>query len=152
MNIVELNEKNLGEAISLYKRTKAELYNALCREMPSDAEIEENLSGRNSGAITFLFVEKSVTYGLVTVNKASQEIENLCIDFALCNADVKQRILEFSIKQFSTITLVFVWVDSTEGLVSELISDYGFEYTGVQDYIDKQKSISRYKYFFKRKK
>ena len=152
MNIVELNEKNLNDALNVYKKTKARYFEALGKDLPDDKTIEDSLYCDETGAITFLFVEKSVVYGLVTVNKSTAEIENLCIDFAIADDSVKQRMLEFAIKQFSTITLVFVWADSTATDVSDLLESYGFEYTGEQDYIDKQRGISRNKYVFRRKK
>lgn len=152
MNIVELSDKYLGEAIKIYKKTKADFYQAIGKEMPSDEEITRMLYGEETGSISFVFVEKAVTYGLVTVNKATAEIENLCIDFSIGTGAIRQRILEFSIKQFSTITLVFIWTDTTEVALANLLEEYGFEYTGEQDYINKTSSISKYKYVFRRKK
>lgn len=152
MNIVELNEKNLSDALDIYKRTKAEYFVAVGKAIPDDKTIEDSLYCDETGALTFLFVEKGAVYGLVTVNKSTAEIENFCVDFSIADESVKQRMLEFSIKQFSTITLVFIWVDSISSALSDMLESYGFEYTGEQDYIDKQRGISRYKYVFRRKK
>mgnify|MGYP002521797304 CR=1 FL=1 len=152
MNIVELSDKYIGEVLRIYKTEKSEYFRAIGKEMPTDEEILHSLNGKDTGSISFAFVEKSVTYGMVTVNKSTAEIENLCIDYAIADKAARQRMLEFSIKQFSTITLVFIWTDTTEVTLSNLLEDYGFEYTGEQDYVNKERSISKYKYVFRRKK
>ncbi len=152
MNIVELNEKNLNEALRIFKSTKTEYYKAVDEQMPADEVIAEGFRGVSGEGITYLFTEKGVANGLVTIDKPIAEIKNFSIDFtALSKADLT-KILEFTVKQFSAITLVFIWVTSIDGAVMELIEDFGFEYTGEQDYIDKAKFLSAYKYVFRRKK
>ena len=97
MNIVELNEKNLNDALNVYKKTKARYFEALGKDLPDDKTIEDSLYCDETGAITFLFVEKSVVYGLVTVNKSTAEIENLCIDFAIDRRFGLARILRLRV-------------------------------------------------------
>ena len=41
MNIVELNEKNLNDALNVYKKTKARYFEALGKDLPDDKTIEE---------------------------------------------------------------------------------------------------------------
>ncbi|MBO4572756.1 MAG: hypothetical protein J5762_03200 [Clostridia bacterium] len=152
MNIVELNEKNLGEALRIFKKTKAEYYEAVGEEIPSDSVIGEGFRGVSGEGITYLFTEKGVCNALVTIDKPIAEIRNFSIDFsALGEADLT-KILEFTVKQFSAITLVFIWITSLDNAVMDLIEGFGFEYTGEQDYIDKDKFLSAYKYVYRRKK
>ena len=152
MNIVEVSEKNLREAIDIYKRDRAEFYAALSKEFPSDESLETELLGYETGAISYILSDKGKAYALFTTDKDSAEISNLCIDIDLLDAPVITKALEFAIKQFSAITLVFIWVDSLNGRISEILEDFGFEYTGEQNYLDKEKSILEFRYVFRRKK
>ncbi len=152
MTIVELNEKNFSDALNFLKKERG----ALCEEMecslPEDAEIELSFRGKSGEGITYLFLEKGNCNALVTVDKPNCEIQNFIIDFKAVNKTNLQKILEFTLKQFSAVTLVFIWVNSLEKELLDLIENYGFEYTGEQDYINKEKFISRYKYSFRRKR
>ncbi len=151
MNVVELSEKNLPEAIRIYKKSKEPFFQALGKDLPSD-EMVENEFYRYDTAITYLFMDKGTAHALITVNKDTARIENLCVDFIALDEQGLNKVLEFAIKQFSAITFVYVWVDSVDFATSEYVENYGFEYTGEQDYIDKEKFISKYKYVFRRKK
>ena len=152
MTIVELNEKNFNDALNFLKKEMG----ALCEEMesslPEDAEIQSSFRGKSGDGITYLFLEKGNCNALVTVDKPSCEIQNFAIDFKVVNKTNLQKILEFTLKQFSAVTLVFIWVNSLEKELLDLIEAYGFEYTGEQDYINKERFISRYKYSFRRKR
>ena len=152
MNIVELNEKNLTEALKVFKRIRAPYYEQTFKDCPDDDAIKDSFYGAGGDGITYVFTEKGSCNGLVTIDKSVAQIKNLSFDFsALADADLT-KILEFTLKQFSAITLVFIWVSSLETEVIDLLENYGFEYTGEQDYIDKERFISNYKYVFRRKK
>lgn len=152
MTIVELNEKYLGEALNFFKRERGVVCAEIGTELPEDSQIKEGFYGKSGEGITYLFLEKGNCNAIITVDKPSCEICNLIIDFNAMSAPNIQKLLEFTLKQFSAVTLVFFWVTSTETKLLDLIEDYGFEYTGEQDYIDKQRFISRYKYSFRRKR
>ena len=152
MNIVELNEKNLPEAIRTFKRLNAPIFEQISVEMPDDGAIESSFYGSNGEGITYVFTEKGNCNGLVTIDKADAQIKNFSLDLGVLGANELNKILEFTLKQFSAITLVFIWVNSINVPLAEVIENYGFEYTGEQDYIDKERFISDYKYVFRRKK
>ena len=152
MNIVELNEKNLPEALRVYKKFQAEVCEQTGAALPEDGEIEESFYGSNGEGITYTFLEKGNCFGLVTIDKAVAEIKNLTVDFSLLSKSDLMRVTEFTLKQFSAITLVFVWVSSLQTELMDFLEEYGFEYTGQQDYLDKAKYIQNYRYVYKRKK
>ena len=152
MNVVEVSEKNLKDAIEIYKRLTAPLYEAVPMPVPDDNELESILMGYESGAISYMLADKGKAYALFTVNKDNAEIENFCVDDSACGDSAINKTLEFAIKQFSAITLVFTWVDSLNTKLSEILENYGFEYTGEQDYLNKDKFISRFHYVYRRKK
>ena len=152
MNIVELNERNLPEALRVYKKFQAEICEQTGRVLPEDSEIEDSFYGTNGEGITYTFLEKGNCFGLVTIDKATAEIKNLTMDFSLLSKSDLMRVTEFTLKQFSAITLVFVWVNSLQSELMNFLEDYGFEYTGQQDYLDKSKYIQNYRYVYKRKR
>ena len=152
MNIVELNEKNLNEALKVFKRIKTPYFNDIGAEIPSDEAVIGSFRGASGDGITYVFTEKGNCFGLVTVDKSVAEIKNLTMDLNSLSSSDRTRIIEFTLKQFSSITLVFIWVSSLDTAISSLLEDYGFEYTGEQDYINKDRFISNYKYVFRRKK
>ncbi len=152
MTIVELNEKNFSDALNFLKRERGVLCEEIGCSLPDDSEIELSFRGKSGDGITYLFLEKGNCNALVTVDKPSCEIQNFAIDFKAINKTNLQKVLEFTLKQFSAVTLVFIWVNSLEKELLDLIENYGFEYTGEQDYINKERFISKYKYSFRRKR
>ena len=152
MNVVEVSEKNLHEALEFYKRDRADFYSALGKALPDDDKLEIDLLGYETGAISYILSDKGKAYALFTTDKDSAEISNLCVDLSVLDRSIVTKTLEFAIKQFSSITLVYVWVDSLNGSISEILEDFGFEYTGEQNYLDKEKSILNFRYVFRRKK
>ena len=152
MNIVELNERNLNDALKVYKKVRMPYYEQLSLSVPEDNVIKNGFYGSNGEGITYSFTEKGSCNGLVTIDKAVAEIKNLSLDFTALSALDLNKILEFTLKQFSAISLVFIWVNSLNTEVIDLIEGYGFEYTGEQEYVDKERFISDYKYVYKRKK
>ena len=149
MNIVELSEKNIVEAKGLFVLAKRSFYEALGQDVES-ADFESAL--KIEDASTYMLADKGVYQALVTVNKSASTIENLWINFDIVEEQYLSKFLEFVIKQFSAITLVFYWVDSTDDKVTHLIEDYGFEYTGEQNYVNKENNLLSYRYVYKRKK
>ena len=151
MNIVELSEKNLFEAVSLFRVAKGSFYEALGQD-PSDVDVRKMLLEDDPNSFSYMLSDKGVFGGLVTVNKPQAEIKNLWLNYDLLEEGAFQKLMEFAIKQFSAITLVYFWIDSVDGKLAEVLEDYGFEYTGEQDYVDKEKNLLKFKYMFKRKK
>ncbi len=149
MNIVELSEKNIVEAKGLFVLAKRSFYEALGQDVES-ADFESAL--KIEDASTYMLADKGVYQALVTVNKSASTIENLWINFDIVEEQYLSKFMEFVIKQFSAITLVFYWVDSTDDKVTHLIEDYGFEYTGEQNYVNKENNLLSYRYVYKRKK
>ena len=152
MNVVEVTEKNLREAIELYKRSKAEFFSAIDTPMKDDEALGEELMGYETGALSYVLADKGKAYALFTSDKDAAELSNLCIDYNAVDEAARERFLEFAIKQFSSITFVFTWADSLDDKLVDVLEGYGFEYTGEQYYLDKNKSVLRYHYVYRRKK
>jgi len=152
MNVVEVTEKNVREIVEFYKRCKADYFSAINSDGSSFDALCEELMGYESGAISYALVDKGKAYALFTCDKDSAELSNLCIDHSAIDGNTCKKLLEFAIKQFSSITFVFTWVDSLDSRLAETIEDFGFEYTGEQDYIDKERFLSRFRYVYRRKK
>ena len=77
MNVVEVCERNLKEAIDLYKRTKSEYFSAIGASMKEDAVLEEELLGYETGSISYVLADKGKAYALFTVDKDNAELTNL---------------------------------------------------------------------------
>ncbi|MBO7369172.1 MAG: hypothetical protein J6U25_02680, partial [Clostridia bacterium] len=138
MNVVEVCEKNLHEALDIYKRERAEFFTALYLTMPDDEKLETEFFGYETGAISYILSDKGRAYALFTTDTDRAEISNLCFDLGSLDKAAITKTLEFAIKQFSAITLVFIWVDSLNQRLSDVLEDFGFEYTGEQNYLDKE--------------
>lgn len=152
MNIVEVSEKNVKEAIELFKRSKSALYEAISAPMKEDSLIEEDLLGYETGAISYVLSDKGRAYVLFTIDKDNAELSNFCVDKKAVDAAAMERCLEFAAKQFSSLTFVFTWVDSLDVTLSDFLEAFGFEYTGEQNYLDKEKLVLRFRYVYRRKK
>ncbi len=151
MNIVELSEKNISEAKSLFVLAKRSFYQALGEDVEA-VPFEKVLKTDDDSVSTYMLADKGVYQALVTINKPASRIENLWINFDLVEEQYLSKFMEFVIKQFSAITLVFYWVDSTDDKTTHLIEDYGFEYTGEQNYVNKENNVLSFRYVYKRKK
>ena len=153
MTISELSERNINDALSLYKLTTKDYLEKTPRGEWSDEEIcQMLLDGTTDGDVTYMFSDKGVFLSMVTIAKAKAEIMNLHINFDLIDNYFPNRFLEFIIKQYSAISRVFVWVCSIDTKLCEVLEDYGFEYTGEQQYLNKESNVLRFRYVFKRKK
>ncbi len=151
MNIVELSEKNIQEATNLFVLAKQDFYQAIGKDINS-VNVEEVLKVSDETVTTYLLADKGVYQSLVTVNKPTSTIDNLWINFDIIEEQYLSKFMEFVIKQFSAITLVFLWVDTTDEKLTHMVEDYGFEYTGEQNYIDGEKNILNLRYVYKRRK
>ena len=152
MNVVEVCERNLKEAVDLYKRTKAEYFSTIGAKMKEDSALEDELLGYETGSISYVLADKGKAYALFTVDKENAELANLCVDHQIVDRAAMERCLEFAVKQFSSITFVFTWADSLDASLSNSLEDFGFEYTGEQNYLDKEKTVLRFRYVYRRKK
>lgn len=151
MNIVELSEKNIAEAKNLFVIAKGEFFNAMDRDAEI-IDIGQYLLPQSDSFVTYMLADKGVYQSLVTLNKSTATIENLWINFGIAEDMYLSKFLEFAIKQFSAQPLVFYWVESTDEKVTRLIENYGFDYTGEQAYVDKERNISKFRYVYRRKK
>lgn len=151
MNILELTERNVAEARNLFMLAKGGFYEAIGQDV-ADVDIEKVLKLDDDTVTTYLLVDKGVYQSLVTVNKPTSTIDNFWVNFDIVDEQYLSKFMEFVIKQFSAITLVFLWVDSTDDKLAALVEDYGFEYTGEQNYIDGEKNILNFRYVYKRRK
>lgn len=153
MNISEINERNVADALTLYKSATADYCDYFGKKLVSyDDFAEKMLKNEKDGDFCYLFYDKTTLLAMVTIAKQRAEIENLYVNFDVVDQYFGNKYLEFVIKQFSAISRVSVWVVSKDLKLIDLIESYGFEYTGEQEYLSKENYILRYKYIFKRKK
>lgn len=153
MNINELSEKNLHDAVQMYKTSVSAYAKFLPNGESSDEEIAQTfLDYENNGDFTYLFYDRGAPVAMATIEKSKAEIRNLFVNFDLIDEFFTTKYLEFIIKQFSAITRVFIWVVSLDTKACEMLEDYGFEYTGEQEYLSKENNILKFRYLFKRKK
>lgn len=153
MNINELSEKNLRDAVQMYKLHTKDYFNYVHGSDFSDDDIADMLQDLDAdGDFTYLFCDKGTTLAMLTVSKQRAEIINMFVNFSSCDEFFATKFLEFAIKQFSAITRVFIWVPSVHTSIQFMLEDYGFEYTGEQQYISKEHNLLKFKYVFKRKK
>ena len=152
MTIFELSEKNIGDAVALYKTT-TESYSDYLPNPPTDEEIAEKLfSFERRGDFTYLFYDKGVIVAMISVCKTVGEVENIHVNFPLVESSFPAKFLEFAVKQLSNFPRIGTTVVSTDSCAVEMLEKYGFEYTGEQEYISKEHNVLRYKYVCKRKK
>lgn len=153
MTISELTEKNVNDALALYKHSTKDYLDLTPRGLLSDEEIcKMLLKGETEDDITYLFYDKGALLSMVTISKSKAEIFNLHVNFDLIDNYFPTRLLEFIIKQYSAISRVFIWVCSVNLKLCGMLEDYGFEYTGEQQYLNKDSNILRFRYVFRRKK
>lgn len=151
MNIVELSDKNVLEAKNLFLLAKSNFYQALGKDV-EEVDLNKVLKVDDDTVATYMLADKGVYQCLVTVNKPNSTIDNLWINFDVIEEQYLNKFMEFVIKQFSAITLVFLWVNSTDDKLTEMIENYGFEYTGEQNYLDKDTNVLAFRYMYRRKK
>lgn len=151
MNIVELSEKNILEAKNLFLLSKSDFYQALGKNI-EEVDLNTVLKVNDDTVGTYMLADKGVYQCLVTVNKPTATIENLWINFDIIDEQYLNKFMEFVIKQFSAITLVFIWVDSLDEKLTNMLENYGFEYTGEQNYLLKDKNLLAFRYMYRRKK
>lgn len=153
MNINELNEKNVVDALELYKASTIDYNEYFGKKLVSYEDFTAKmLENEKNGDFCYLFYDKTSLLAMATIAKQRAEIDNLYVNFDLVDEYFGEKYLEFVIKQFSAISRVSVWVVSKDVKIMELIENYGFEYTGEQEYLSKEHCILRYKYVFRRKK
>lgn len=153
MNIFELSEKNLNDAVALYRNTTEKYLEYLSDHPLTDDEIGKMLMEYElRGDFTYVFYDRGNAIAMVSICKSSAEIANLHVNFDAVDPHFPDKFLEFVVKQFSTIVRVFTTVVSCDTKAVDLLEKYGFEYTGEQEYISKEKNVLRYRYVYKRKK
>lgn len=152
MNINELTDKNLSDAVLLYRIAVKNCPNYDACELGDEEIAKKYKDAEYNGDYTYMFYDRGQPLAVVTVCKFLAEIQNMSINHSLVDKSFYDKFLEFVIKQFSAITRVFLWVLSVDISTSNMLEDYGFEYTGEQEYVSKEHNILRFKYVYKRKK
>lgn len=155
MYIVEMNEKNILDAAECYYNSWLSSHS---ESFPEDALSLYNVDrilnilkkDNTSERITFLAYDKNTVNGLVTIDKDRSEIAHLFIAPEKQRQGLGTKLLEFGIKQMTSISRVYTTVLSCNAVGLEFFEKYGFEFTGEQRTL--KNGMLELKYVFRKKK
>ena len=155
MYIVEMNDKNIFDAAECYYNSwlssHAEHFPEDSLSLYSVDRMINILKKENtSERITFISYEKNVVNGLVTIDKEHSEISHLYISPDKQRQGIGTKLLEFGIKQMTSINRVYTTVLSCNLIGVEFFEKYGFEFTGEQRTLKNGMLELRYVYRKKR--
>ena len=155
MYIVEMNDKNIMDAAECYYNSwlsaHSEHFSEDYLSLYSVERILNTLKKDNtSDRITFISYDKNIVNGLVTIDKERSEIAHLYVNPERQRMGFGTKLLEFGIKQMTSISRVYTTVLSCNSLGLEFFEKYGFEFTGEQRTL--KNGMLELKYVFRKKK
>lgn len=155
MYIIEMNDKNIIEVAECYYNSwlssHAEYFSEDALSVFSVERIAAVLKKENSSdKITFIAYDKNTINGLVTIDKARSEITNLYIAPDKQRQGIGTKLLEFGIKQMTSITRVYTTILSCNDVGLAFFEKYGFDFTGEQRTM--KNGILELRYMFRKKK
>ena len=100
--------------------------------------------------ITFIAYDKNSVNGLVTIDKERSEIAHLYIAPEKQRQGLGTKLLEFGIKQMTSISRVYTTVLAANNVGVDFFEKYGFEFTGEQRTL--KNGMLELKYVFRKKK
>ena len=100
--------------------------------------------------ITFIAYDKNTVNGLVTIDKERSEIAHLYIVPEKQRQGLGTKLLEFGIKQMTSISRVYTTVLAANNIGVDFFEKYGFEFTGEQRTL--KNGMLELKYVFRKKK
>lgn len=155
MYIVEMNEKNIMEAAECYSNSWKSTHSALFSEEFVNAFTAEKVMGilkkdEASDRITFIAYDKNTAIGLVTIDKNLCEMTHLYVKPDRVRQGVGTKLMEFAIKQLTSINRVYVTVISENHDAVDFFEHYSFEFTGEQRTL--KNGLLELRYVYKKKK
>jgi ribosomal protein S18 acetylase RimI-like enzyme len=155
MYIVEMNEKNIADAAECYYNSWLSSHsNYFSEDQLSLYNIERFINilrkDNTTDRITFIAYDKNSVNGLVTIDKIRCEIAHLYIAPEKQKTGLGTKLLEFGIKQMTSINRVYITVLSCNEAGLAFFEKYGFEFTGEQRTL--KNGMLELRYMYKKKK
>ena len=155
MYIVEMNDKNIVEAAECYYNSwlsaHAERFSEDYLSLYSVERIINILKKDNTAdRITFISYDKNIINGLVTIDKERAEIVHLYVNPERQKMGFGTKLLEFGIKQMTSINRVYTTVLSCNTVGVDFFEKYGFEFTGEQRTL--KSGMLELRYVYRKKK
>lgn len=155
MYIVEMTEKNLEDVASCYvnswKSSHAELYPADYVETFTQEKVASYLRrDRGQDRITFIAYDKGNAVGFITIDKDRCEIPRLYILSERQRQGVGTKLIEFGIKQLSSINRVYASIIASNVPGITFFERFGFEFTGEQRTL--KNGLLELRYVFRKKR
>lgn len=155
MYIVEMNEKNIAEAAECYSSSwKSAHSNLFSEDFVNNftAEKTTNILKKDNAAdrLTFIAYDKNTAIGFVTIDKKMCEMTHLYVKPDRQRQGVGTKLMEFAIKQLTSISRVYVTVISENSIAVNFFENYTFEFTGEQRTL--KNGLLELKYVYKKKK
>lgn len=155
MYIVEMNDKNIMDAAECYYNSWLSSHSNCYSEdalVLYSAEKFASVLKKDEAAdrITFISYDKNVVNGIVTIDKDRSEITHLFINPDKQKQGFGTKLLEFGIKQMTSISRVYTTVLSANTAGVEFFEKYGFEFTGEQRTL--KNGLLELRYVFRKKK
>ena len=155
MYIVEMNDKNIVDAAECYYNSwlssHSECFSEDALSLYNVDRILNMLKKENTtDRITFIACDKNTINGLVTIDKDRSEITHLYIAPEKQRQGLGTKLLEFGIKQMTSISRVYTTVLSANAVGVEFFEKYGFEFTGEQRTL--KNGMLELRYVFRKKK
>ncbi len=155
MYIVEMNDKNIMDAAECYYNSWLSSHSACYSEhdlVLYSAEKFASILKKDDAAdrITFISYDKNIVNGIVTIDKDRSEITHLFVAPERQKQGFGTKLLEFGIKQMTSISRVYVTVLSANTVGVDFFEKYGFEFTGEQRTL--KNGLLELKYVFRKKK
>lgn len=155
MYIVEMNDKNIVDAAECYYNSWSSSHANLFSEdalVLYNVEKFINILKKDDAAerITFIAYDKNNINGIVTIDKDRSEITHLYINPEKQRQGIGTKLLEFGIKQMTSINRVYTTVYAANLVGVNFFEKYGFEFTGEQRTL--KNGMLEIKYVFRKKK
>ncbi len=155
MYIVEMNEKNIADAAECYYNSWLSSHSACFSEdqlslYNVDRFINILKKDNTTDRITFIAYDKNTVNGLVTIDKLRCEIAHLYIAPEKQKNGLGTKLLEFGIKQMTSINRVYLTVLSCNEIGLSFFEKYGFEFTGEQRTL--KNGMLELRYMYRKKK
>lgn len=155
MYIVEMNEKNLSDAAECICKSWTFAHLKYFSLDYINVYVPERIAAilkkdDSTDKITFLAYDKNMAIGVVTIDKIKCEIPNLYVDPDRLRQGVGSKLMEFAVKQMTSINRIFVTVLSVNEIGLAFFEKHGFEFTGEQRTL--KNGMLELRYVYKKKK
>ncbi len=155
MYIVEMNDKNIMDAAECictsWKFVHAKYFSEDYVNLYAPERIAAILKKDDStDKITFLAYDKNTIIGVATIDKIKCEISNLYVMPERQRQGIGTKLMEFAIKQMTSISRVYVTVLSVNEIGLSFFEKHTYEFTGEQRTL--KNGLLELRYVYKKKK